>query len=86
MRTKVKVGGFELLQAVLEGLSSTSMVAVVELRGEEDGLPGNTRGLDTLANLGFVTVGGSGVNVLVAVLEGMLDGLLYSTRLGFPGA
>ena len=83
--TEVKVRSVELFQAIFEGLSSASMVAVVEFGGEEDRLAGDTRGLDALANLGFIAIGSSSINVLVAVREGELYSFLDGTRLRFPG-
>jgi hypothetical protein len=62
------------------------VVRIVELRGQEDFAARNTRGLDANADLGFVTVGGGGINGLVPVLEGMFDGLLDLSGCGFPSA
>jgi hypothetical protein len=62
------------------------VAVVVELGGQPDLLAGNARGLDACANVLLIAVGGSGVNVLVAGLEGGLHGVsdLIGGRL--PGA
>lgn len=54
---EVEVGGTELAERVLKCLGRATLVGVVELGGKEEGLAGNARGLDALANLGLVLVG-----------------------------
>jgi hypothetical protein len=59
---------------------------VVELGGDPDLLAGNTRVLDTLANLLLVAVGKSCIDVAVAGLERSLDGFANFTRLRLPSS
>jgi hypothetical protein len=58
---------------------------VVELSGDPDLLTGNTRILDSLADLMLVSVGQCGINVSVALLQRHLDSLPYFVGLRLPG-
>jgi hypothetical protein len=57
---EVEVVGAKLRERVLKSLLSVALVGVVELGGQEEGLAGDTGGLDALADLSLVLVGGGG--------------------------
>lgn len=84
--TQIEVVCAEPLQALSKGLLSISVVGVIEFGGQEEIAAGDTGSPDSLANLLFVSVCGGGVNVLVAVLERKLNGVLDGSGGGFPGA
>ncbi|OUE16297.1 hypothetical protein CMMCA002_09085 [Clavibacter michiganensis subsp. michiganensis] len=74
----------ELAPAVLEGAAGAvrALVAVAELRGDEELLARDARRLDGGAHALLVVVAGGGVDVAIAGLERALHGLL---RLGGRG-
>jgi hypothetical protein len=84
-KPEVEVGSAELLQRVLESLLGMLLVRVVELRGEEDLPAGDTGVPDTPANLGLVSVGSGGIDILVSKLESLGDSTLDNSGLGLPG-
>jgi hypothetical protein len=57
---EVEVVRAELGERLLESLLGAALVGVVELGGEEEGLAGDARGLDALADLLLVLVGRGG--------------------------
>lgn len=71
-------GGKAILHAVVPG--------VVQLGGDPDLVAGNAGVLDALADLMFVAIGESSVDVAVALQQGVLDGLAHFIGLGLPGA
>lgn len=81
---EVEVVGAQVGQGLVNGLLDVSgrMVRIPQLRGQEDVLAGHARGRDAGAYLGLVVVGGSGVNMTVAMLESVLDGLGDLIRTG----
>lgn len=71
-------GGNSLLDAVVPG--------VVQLGGEPDLLAGHAGVPNTSANLSLVAVGQRGVDVAVALQQGVLDSLTDLIGLGLPGS
>lgn len=57
---------------------------ILELGCEEKIAPGHARGLDSVADLLLVAVGGRGVNVAITGLQSNLDSRLDFVGLGLP--
>lgn len=87
-QVQVEVVGAELLQRrVKVGLDVLGAVRVVpQLGRDEDVLAGNAGVLDARSDLILVAVNEGSIDMLVASLEGLCDGLLDLSRLGLPGA
>lgn len=82
--TEVNIGRVERLERCLECGRRVIVVVVVQLGGEEQVLPGDFRGLDSLTDLCLVRVRCSSVNVSVAMRECILDGVLDLAGLRLP--
>lgn len=82
---EVNVVGAEGLEGGGDALLDVLVPWVVELGGDPDLLTGDTRVLDTLADLVLVAVGEGSVNVAVTSVEGSLDGGANLVGGGLPG-
>lgn len=84
--TEVKVLGLKLAERVEQSFFSAEMVGVVELGRQEEGLAGDVRSFDTVADLALVGVGGGGIDMLVTVLQRGFHGSLDGSWLALPSA
>jgi len=80
-KPKVKIISFEFFQRRLEGFSNIKVVGIVKLGGEEDFVARDTGGFNTETNFGLISIGSSCINVPIAILEGMLNGMLNGSWL-----
>lgn len=85
-QVQIQVVGAEVLQALLEALLNVLVAVVVELGGQPDLFTGNARLFDACTDILLVAIGGSGIDVTVALLEGGLDSRSDLVGGGLPGS
>lgn len=85
-QVQVDVVDAQVLEGGVDAVLDAVVPGVVQLGGNPDLLAGDAGVLDALANLGLVAVGEGGVDVPVALEQGVLDGLTDFVGLGLPGA
>lgn len=84
-QVQVDIVKAERLQRRLNALFDPLVPGVVELGGNPNLFTGNTRVLDSLADLMLVSVRQCGINVSVALLQRHLDSLAHFVGLRLPG-